>query len=256
MLKLKNVTIAALACTHIYETVQAMKYSMKNIEFGDAVFISHKKPFYLPKNIKYKYTSQNKSINDFNYKMIYEMHKYIETDFMLLIHYDGFIINADMWKDEFLNYDYIGSPWPLNKDLKDKNGNICRVGNSISIRSKKLLELPLKTDIPFEPINGLYNEDLLICVKNKHIFEENGIKFAPLEIAKHFGKEASIPENKDIKTFVFHDYFGENRKNKRFGRVWLKYIFINKPFYFLNGTFLKPLIKKIRKKYDVLAKYK
>ena len=82
------------------------------------------------------------------------------------------------------------------------------------------------------------------------------MKFAPLETAKYFGREAALPENKGLKTFLFHDYFGENFKNKRFGRVRLKYLLLNKPFAYLNGTFLKPAVKKIRKKYDVLAKYK
>lgn len=256
MLKLKDVTIAALACTHLYETVQAMKYSMKNIGFADAVFISHKKPFYLPKNIRYQYTSKNKSMDEFSYKIMYELHKYISTGYVLLIHYDGFVINPDMWKDEFLEYDYIGSPWPENKKFTDIKGNLCRVGNGVSLRSKKLLELPSKIGLPFEPgYKGSYNEDLLICAKYKHIFEQNGLRFASLEIAKHFGREASVPETKGIRTFLFHDYFGGNFKNKRFGRVWLKYWLINRPFHFLNGTFLKPVIKKIGKKYNIFGKY-
>ncbi|MCL2799290.1 MAG: hypothetical protein FWD54_03305 [Endomicrobia bacterium] len=248
MLKLPNVTIAALACTYVYETVQAMKYSMKNIEFGDAVLVSHKKPFYLPENIRYDCTPKNKSMNDFNYKMIYEMHKHINTDFMLLIHYDGFMINPDMWREEFLAYDYIGAPWPKNNSLKDAKGNICRVGNSVSIRSRRLMELPSKLNIPFEPVRsersvykGLYNEDLFICVKNKHILESNGMKFAPLEIAKYFAHEASIDEIKGIRPFAFHDYFGNNFKNKRFGRLCLKYWFIDKPLRVITN------LKKNRK---------
>lgn len=226
-IELKNVTLAALACTNIYETVQALKYSMKGISFGDVVFVSHKKPFYLPKHIRYAYTDRNKTIKDFNYKMIYEMHKHINTEFMLLVHYDGFVINPQQWDNDFFKYDYIGSPWPKNRSLKDKNGNICRVGNSVSMRSKKLMELPSKINIPFEPVNnkgyeGLYNEDIFICVKNKHIFEKNGLVFAPLEVAKHFGREAALAENKGIKPFVFHGYYKENKNNKRFGRLWLK----------------------------------
>lgn len=257
MLKLKNVTLTALACTYLYETVQAMKYSMKGIEFGDAVFISHKKPFYLPSNIRYEHTSRNKSMDEFSYKLMYEVHKYIKTEFALIVHYDGFVINPQLWKDEFLRYDYIGAPWPELRSFKDIHGKICRVGNGAALRSKKLMEFPSKDKIPFEPgINGLYNEDLLICIKYRHLFEAAGMKFAPLDIAKHFSREAPIPENEGLKTFMFHDYFGENFKNKRFGRVWLKYLFLNKPFKYLNGTFLKPVVKKIRKKYDVLAKYR
>ena len=48
-LKLPNVTLAAMTSVNIRATIQAMQYSMRGIEFGDAVLITHKKPFGLPK---------------------------------------------------------------------------------------------------------------------------------------------------------------------------------------------------------------
>ena len=61
--------------------------------------------------------------------------------------YDGFVVHPECWRDEFLNYDYIGSPWPLPKPgtkhcYHDIHGNLCRVGNSVSIRSKRLMDFP------------------------------------------------------------------------------------------------------------------
>lgn len=43
--------------------------------------------------------------------MIKELNKYIETDYVLIVQYDGFILNPKAWMDEFLEYDYIGAPW-------------------------------------------------------------------------------------------------------------------------------------------------
>ena len=40
-------------------------------------FISHKKPVYLPKNIRFSYTSKLTDIDCFNYKMIYELTEHI-----------------------------------------------------------------------------------------------------------------------------------------------------------------------------------
>ena len=34
----------------------------------------------------------------------------------MVVHADGFIVHPEMWRDEFLDYDYIGSPWPIPKD--------------------------------------------------------------------------------------------------------------------------------------------
>ena len=115
-IKLPRVTLVAMTSVDIYETVRALEYSMRGIEFGDAVLITHKKPFFLPHNIRYSHTDKLDDIDKFNYKMVYELHKHVNTDFALIVHADGFVIHPENWKDEFLDYDYIGSPWPLPKN--------------------------------------------------------------------------------------------------------------------------------------------
>jgi hypothetical protein len=37
------------------------------------------------------------------------MGKYVNTDFAILIH-DDVYCKSDSWKDEFLEYDYVGAP--------------------------------------------------------------------------------------------------------------------------------------------------
>src|SRR6516165_4965582 len=45
----------------------------------------------------------------------YELPKYIETEFMLFIEWDAGIHNPKRWSSIFLEYDYIGAPWPWHK---------------------------------------------------------------------------------------------------------------------------------------------
>ena len=56
-LKLPNVTLAAMTSVDLYETIKAMEYSMRGIEFGDVVLITHRKPLFLPRTIRYSHTS-------------------------------------------------------------------------------------------------------------------------------------------------------------------------------------------------------
>ena len=44
----------------------------------------------------------------------------------------------------------------------------------------------------------------------RHIFEKHGCKFAPFEEALLFGREMPLPENKGLKTFVYHKTIEEN----------------------------------------------
>ena len=224
-LKLPNITLAAMTSVNIYETIKALQYSIREIEFGDVILITHRKPFFLPKDIHYRHTSKLTDIDAFNYKMVYELADFIDTDYVLLVHYDGFVVNPESWRDDFLDYDYIGSPWPLPSDdiaYRDSQGNICRVGNSVSIRSKRLLEFPRQAKLKWERMeDGLFNEDTFLCCKNKNIIEDAGMRFAPIEVAKYFGHECMIPEIMDVeKPFIFHKWRGRNEQYPKFVNPW------------------------------------
>lgn len=218
-LQLKNVTLAAATSVLVPETIQALLYSMRGIDFGEVVLITHKKPRNLPKGITYKHIDEMKDIDSFNYNMVYNLGDYINTDFVLLVHYDGFVVHPEMWQDAFLDYDYIGSPWPLPKvegTFLDKSGNLCRVGNSVSIRSKRLLDFPKKAGIPWETDDGCMHEDGFLCIYIKDQLEAAGMRIAPLELAAQFGHEHMLPETEGITPFVFHKWWGTNAQYPNF----------------------------------------
>ncbi len=225
-LRLPKVTLAAMTSVDIYETICAMEYSMRGIEFGDVVLITHRKPFSLPKSIRYSHTSKLNGIDKFNYKMVYELGKHIHTDFVLIIQADGFVVHPESWRDEFLSYDYIGSPWPLPENeyaYRDARGEIVRVGNSVSIRSKRLLDFPRQAGLKWEKMerDDNYNEDTFLCCKYRNVIEEAGMRFAPIEVAKYFGHEHMIPEIMDVEApFLFHKWRGRNGQYPRFVNPW------------------------------------
>lgn len=230
-LNLPQVTLAAMTSVNIKETIQAMEYSMRAINFGDAVLITHRKPFRLPKSIRYSHTDELKNIDAFNYKMVYELGSHIHTEFAMIVHADGFIVHPEQWRDAFLDYDYIGAPWPLPREgdsttYRDINGNICRVGNSVGIRSKRLMDYPKKANIPWEGEYAFgkmwYHEDGFLCCKIKHILEAGGMRIAPLEVAKYFSHEHMIPEIEGITPFAFHKWAGTNAQYPNFFTPSLK----------------------------------
>lgn len=219
-LKLPQVTLAAMSSVDIPETVRALQYSMRGIEFGDVVLITDKKPAFLPKEIRYSHTGRLSTIDDYNYKMVYEFGQHIHTDFVLQIHADGFIVHPELWRDEFLDYDYIGAPWPVpaasdTVSYRDADGNLIRVGNSVGIRSKRLLDYPARAGLEwtgYTTVNGdyEYNEDIYLCCTRRRELEAAGFTFAPLDVAKYFSREHPVPENEGITPFLFHKWYGEN----------------------------------------------
>ncbi len=224
-LRLPQVTLVAMSSVNIRATIKAMEYSMRGIVFGDAVLITHKKPFGLPKKIRYSHTDKLDTIDAFNYKMVYELGDHIHTDFALIVHADGFVVHPEMWRDEFLDYDYIGAPWPLppkgdTTTYRDINGNICRVGNSAGIRSKRLMDFPKKAQIPWKGEYAYgkmwFYEDGFICCKIRHLLEAQGMRIAPIEVAKYYSHEKMIPEITGITPFAFHKWEGTNAQYPNF----------------------------------------
>jgi hypothetical protein len=79
------------------------------------------------------------------------------------------------------------------------------VGNGgFSLRSKKILSLADKLKLEWKSYFGYYNEDGFFTCHNRHIYEQNGCVFAPLDVAKYFSHEIQIPETEGIIPFGFH----------------------------------------------------
>lgn len=122
-----------------------------------------------------------------------ELHKYIDTEHVLIVQYDGYILNPHLWQDEFLNWDYIGAPWSIEQ-TKIHGGTMDNVvGNGgFSLRTKKFLQVASEV-FKEQPIT-INCEDILCCIEYYDLFVERGIRFAPIELAFQFSIEDVFPE--------------------------------------------------------------
>jgi len=213
MLNLDNVTLVSVTSVNVDRTIRALKYSSKEIKFGEVLLLTDKDV--VPNNIK---TIKIDPLDYVGYSkfIVYDLFKHINTEFALIIQDDGFIINPNKWDNIFLNYDYIGAPFPIppssdNISYRDPFGNLMRVGNGgFSLRSKKLLSLATELNLEWKSYFGYYNEDGFFSVHNKHIYEQNGCIYAPIDIASKFSHESQTPETIGITPFGFH---GKSNKN-------------------------------------------
>lgn len=121
---------------------------------------------------------------------------FIATEFILIVQWDGFVANPALWSDEFLAYDYIGAPWVWATDHH-------RVGNGgFCLRSKRLLEACRDGKVrrhPEIPFGGI--EDIVICRLYRDYLEQQGIRFAPVDVAERFSYETGVPR---CPPFGFH----------------------------------------------------
>ena len=208
MLQLPNVTLICVATKNENLAIEAIIKSCSNIKYQSVKFLNSlhggnrtEKIYNI--NLEFIHIDSFENIDDWNKFIFYDLYKWVDTEFCLLIHPDGYVINSDSWDDRFLDYDYIGAPWLPGLHF-DPYGNEVRVGNSVSIRSKRLLELPFKLNLQWKEYNGSFNEDTQITCHYRPYFIGAGMSFAPFDLAIHFAKESHLPEQKGIKTFAFH----------------------------------------------------
>lgn len=182
MKKLNNITLFGLDCVNIDRLHKAAEICLASFSFSEIKLLTS-----IPNN--YSNTiliNPINSIRDYSKFMLKELNNYIDTEFVLIIQYDGFILNPHAWDDQYLNYDYIGAPLSVDDKLVVGNGGF-------SLRSKKLLELLQKDhNIMIEETPShkyAENEDWIISVILRDYLEKNNIKFAPVPLAHKFSFE-------------------------------------------------------------------
>ena len=124
------------------------------------------------------------SLYDYSEIMTKQLWTYIETDYVLTIQWDGMAVNADLWDEDFLNYDYIGAlwKWPTNNQVVGNGG--------FSLRSRTLIESLRDTRVQLgTPMSG-QNEDVAISAEYRNLMESKyGIKYATPNVAAKFSTE-------------------------------------------------------------------
>jgi hypothetical protein len=205
MIRLPFVTLVAVSSIEIPRTIKGLEFSCRNIDFGEVKLITHedvKHP-----TIKVETCDNLDTIDKYNYYVFLELWKHIDTEFALIQQYDSCVLWETEWKDSWLEWDYIGSPWPIvENSYMGNDGTRSRVGNGgFSLRHKKLLQIPYRNGWGLRSEQGYASEDGNICCYWKKEMLKEGIKYAPVEIASHFSFENYVPENENIiKTFGFH----------------------------------------------------
>lgn len=127
---------------------------------------------------------------------------------ILLCQSDGFPVNPHRWNPAWLHFDYIGAPWPRHL-IAAKYRDACPVGNGgFSLRSRRLLDACKALPWPSDPVEWPSPpEDVVICQHYRKTLEEQGIRFAPPEVAAAFSLENETEWSIPIeKTFGFHSF--------------------------------------------------
>lgn len=155
-MRLPSVTLVCVDCVNPELAAKVLGHCAPKVEFGAVKLLTDK-------DIEYPNTVKIPALNSlvsYSLWMLAELHKYIETDHVLIVQRDGWILNPDSFDMEWLNLDYIG-PLFIQYDEVGSGG--------FSLRSRRIMEHAASLLPEWSP-----DEELQTLQQSKLGFYEDG----------------------------------------------------------------------------------
>lgn len=189
-LDLPQVTLIAATSINVEATLLAIEACQAKVRFAACKLLTHERPARTLPGLEVVIIPRLTSSEQYSRLILSGLAAHVDTSHCLIVQWDGYVLDAERWNPQFLDYDYVGASWPHFHDGHD-------VGNGgFSLRSRRLIDTcRLPQFSPGHP------EDVAIGRKNRDWLEAQGMRFAPRKLADEFSAErASSP---DV-TFGFH----------------------------------------------------
>ncbi len=194
--ELPEVTLACIDTANHALALRALEHSSRGLAFGRSLFLTDRVPagVTVPTGIDVVTIAALGSRDDYSRFVLHSLVAHISTVHVLLVQWDGYVVNPGAFEDAFLSVDYIGAKWFWYDDAM-------RVGNGgFSLRSRRLLEA-----LADRRITLVEAEDVTICRAFRPLLEqEHGIRYADEALADRFAFEAAYPAGMP---FGFHGLY-------------------------------------------------
>ena len=185
MRELPGVTLACVDTLNHALALRALDRSRRDLHFARTLLLTDRVPgnVDVPAGIELAKIAPLASRDDYSRFVLKSLAHHVDTPHMLLIQWDGYVVNPAAFEPSFLECDYIGAKWFWFDDGM-------RVGNGgFSLRSRKLL-----TALQDPRIDLVGAEDITIGRAFRPLLErEHGIRYASEALADRFAFEAAYP---------------------------------------------------------------
>lgn len=174
-LHLNGVTLVCVDCLCIEKALRSLMISCHYCGFDDVKFLTSDGP---KNSIKIPKITSKKEYSEF---VVRELHKYINTPYLLIVQHDGWILNPNVWDDSWYGYDYLGS----NVTWMDKKGG----NGGFSFRSKRSLIIGNKVIEKGKehPEDAAYSAISRKKTGFRIELEKRGLVFADKDTQRRFG---------------------------------------------------------------------
>jgi len=204
-LKLPDVTLVCIETREHALARMAIEDCLRVAEFGDVLVLTDRPLEFSPLT---QLTGKARviSVPDWPTKLgwsqswWFDIPLLLRTKQTLNIQWDSWIWNANMWRDEWMQYDYIGAPWrhhPPSSTMRVGNGGF----SLVSTRMKRFIYDRRERYVCDSDV-----DDALLCIKYRPELEKAGFVWAPEKVAYEFSFEG-CDGSEPTRHFGFHALF-------------------------------------------------
>lgn len=210
----RGVTLCCITSKNILFSILSYLLMMRYIKFSECIFLTNLvnyKSMDLLRDLNVKVLEIGEfNFRDYNIFRVFGIQEYVNSDYVFFVEHDSGIYSPKIWRNEFLDYDYIGAVWRktvsfYNLDF-DSNALVGNAG--FSIMSRKFLDVLIKNREFFSIYLDKYSlcDDIFSRSRScNSMLSSNGIVKAPPELAAVFSFESSVPHNEGLfDIFGFH----------------------------------------------------
>jgi len=197
-LNLPDVTLVCVDTRTPELGIAAMQHCQAQVQFADALLFTDPTRVATPPPGIRLLPLQIDSVPAYSDFMLRGLLPHITTSHLLVVQWDGYVLDARQWDPGWLQCDYLGAP--LRNEPPER-----AVGNGgFSLRSRRLLQALQDPALVMR-----HPEDICICHDHRAVLEQrHGLRFGTLDQARQFAYERLLP---DARTFGFHGLFNMHR---------------------------------------------
>lgn len=224
----KDITLMCITSKNLLFSILTYLLMMKYVKFTKYMFLTDcddYNMFNILRHLNVEIIKINPiDFNGYNYFRLFGVQPYVDTKYVFFIEHDGFVFDVNEWRNEYLNYDYIGAVWRIETRDNPDFDNKAFVGNSgFCIMSKHFLDVIYKYKQELLPYYKKYIMCDSVFCRSKYcnkIFENENVTKAPPTLARHFSFEALNTFNENLKTFFGVHLTGQKLEAHRY--IFLK----------------------------------
>lgn len=242
MLKLPDVTLVLIE-TREHDLAQlALEDCERQVEFGEVLVFTDRPSQFLQANRRVITVEDWPTKLGWSRCFWFEVPLHLRTSHALGIQWDSWVVAPQMWKGDYLRYDYVGAPWWYKDGMNVGNGGFC-------LRSTRLLRYIRKHRAQFPCLNAL--DDDLYCRGYRPKLQAAGFEWAPEPLAQDFSFECVRPNSAALH-FGFHaaynfDYGcgGDEARLEERGKLMARSDYITKSNPYIWDGFVKKVPKAV-----------